>query len=91
MSTVEIRKILMEYWDPIGIRDTSQQDEYDDYIPMILWILGPGDRHFMVREQLFNHLWRVETLEMGLWPSRSGAETKAARIDTVVDKLLGLS
>ncbi len=33
---VEIRNVLMEYWDPIGVRDeTFAADEYEAYIPKI--------------------------------------------------------
>ena len=39
----EIRRILMERWDPIGVREeTMAADEYDEYATQIFGLLARG-------------------------------------------------
>ena len=73
-----IRRILLQEWDPIGVKDEPlAQGEYDSYIGQIY---GRLIRHES-REQLFEYLWLVETDSMGLYANRS-------RTDHVVELLL---
>lgn len=60
----------------------TAQDEYDGYVHPIYGILL---RHES-RDTLVQHLWRIETEDMGL-----GGNAKArAHIERVVDRLLQL-
>lgn len=39
----KLRRVLLNVWDPIGVRDAPQaQDEYDDYAGLILGALRDG-------------------------------------------------
>lgn len=61
-----IRKILLEEWDPIGIKEIDEaQDEYDFYIPDILKMIGDGQS----ANDLASYLMFVEKERMGLEPA----------------------
>ncbi|MGO9672931.1 MAG: hypothetical protein ACLPSF_01955 [Methylocella sp.] len=34
-----VREILFEDWDPVGFAPLLPRDEYDHYIPAIVWLL----------------------------------------------------
>src|SRR4051812_298760 len=73
-----IQDILLREWDPIGSADNSHaQDEYDAYIHEIYALLI---RHIS-KPQLFEHLWWIETVHMGLYGNRGKTEA-------IADKLL---
>ena len=76
----EIRKVLLHEWDPIGVAEVpAAQDEYDSYIGQIYTMLSRHDpRHLLI-----DHLWEIETVNMG--PAGSRRRTEA-----VVDSLLRL-
>jgi hypothetical protein len=58
-----IHGILLNEWDPIGVREQPlAHNEYDAYIPGIIGLL----RHAAARPTLAEHLHRLETIEMGL-------------------------
>ena len=60
---VEIRRILMSKWDPIGVSDVPEAaDEYDGYIGDVRALL---DRNAPDRE-MADYLRWVETERMGL-------------------------
>ena len=62
-ATVDIRRVLLEVWDPIGVRDVPQaQDEYDCCIPGLLRLLAGGGTD----DQLAEFLWKQGTEHMGL-------------------------
>jgi hypothetical protein len=59
-----IREILLRDWDPIEVGDVAEaQDEYDSYIPGIYGRLI----HRISEQELFDHLWQIETQHMGLF------------------------
>ena len=59
----EIRRVLLEVWDPIGVRDELHaQDEYDSYIGAIYRLLVEGASD----EAITTYLYGVETVQMGL-------------------------
>jgi hypothetical protein len=65
-----IGQILMEHWDPIGVRDVeAAKDEYDRYVPAILGMLNKGTSVIKMAE----HLDHIQIDEMGLaaTPERS--------------------
>lgn len=75
----QIRKILLEYWDPIGVNDVPEaQDEYDNYLGKIFSMLETKASE----DELISHLYWIETDHMGL-TSRSKEAIKP-----IVQKLL---
>jgi len=51
---VQIRHILLQSWDPIGIRDEpNAQDEYDGYIGKLYELLVRGAAYSEVVEYLY--------------------------------------
>jgi hypothetical protein len=72
---VEIRHVLMDVWDPIGIKDErNAQDEYDSYLGGVYELLVSG----AADEDIADHLWRIATERMDL-PAK-----KSDMADTVV-------
>lgn len=58
-----IRAVLMESWDPIGVKDEKAvQDEYDAYLSGILRLL---EQRASVAD-LAKHLHDIATRDMGL-------------------------
>jgi hypothetical protein len=57
----QIRSILNTVWDPIGVAQTVD-DEYDDYIAGIYWLLQSGASE----EMLAKHLRSIEVKQMEL-------------------------
>ena len=80
MLESSIRTILMDEWDPIGVRGVAEaQDEYDDYLAAIAGLLREGAD----ADRIASHLQLVES-GMGL-----AADPRRARV--VALKLLALS
>lgn len=76
-----IKQILLEEWDPIGVKDVPEaQDEYDSYISGVYHRLI----HRVPKHELFDYLWEVENDHMGLYGNRS-------RTETVIEKLVALN
>jgi hypothetical protein len=72
-----IREILLRGWDPIGIGDIAEaQDEYDTYIPGIYGRLI----HRIPEQELFDHLWQIETEQMGLSGDRTKTQQAARKL-----------
>jgi hypothetical protein len=60
---IAIRHVLMDLWDPIGIKDEpGAQDEYDAYIGGVYELLITGASE----DSIEDHLWRIVTERMGL-------------------------
>jgi hypothetical protein len=60
---VAIRHVLMDVWDPIGVKDEpNAQDEYDGYLGAVYERLVTGASD----ESIEDHLWRIVTEHMGL-------------------------
>lgn len=76
-----IKQILLEEWDPIGVKDFPEaQDEYDSYVSDVYHRLI----HRVPKHELFDYLWEVENTHLGLYGNRS-------RTETVVEKLVALN
>ena len=59
----EIRRVLLEAWDPIGVRDEPHaQDEYDSYAGAVYRLLS----EHAPDKAIVEYLYRVETERMGL-------------------------
>ena len=60
---LDIRHVLMQVWDPIGIRDEpNAQDEYDGYLGNVYELLVGGASNACIAE----YLWSVVTERMAL-------------------------
>ena len=60
---VEIRRVLITVWDPIGVRgEPNAQDEYDSYLGNVLALLTSGASD----DQINEHLLRIVTERMEL-------------------------
>lgn len=63
LLTSQIRHVLMEFWDPIGVKDEpNAQDEYDCCIGGIVHLLTEGGTD----EQITDYLYRQAIDHMGL-------------------------
>jgi hypothetical protein len=72
-----IREILLRDWDPVGVGAVAQaQDEYDSYIPGIYGRLI----HRISEQDLFDHLWQIETEHMGLFGNRGKTQQVAQKL-----------
>jgi hypothetical protein len=50
---VEIRHVLLDVWDPIGVKDEpNAQDEYDSYVGEILGLLSTGATDGQISDRL---------------------------------------
>ncbi len=79
-----IRRILLRVWDPIGVADIAEaQDEYDSYVGKIYEILI---RH-EPRHKVVEHLWWIETANMGLAGNRQHTEAVADQLLRLRDEL----
>jgi hypothetical protein len=65
---VAIRHVLMDVWDPIGVKDEpNAQDEYDGYLGGVYELLVSGASDDNIAE----HLWRIVTERMELSAKKS--------------------
>jgi hypothetical protein len=64
---VEIRRVFLDTWDPIGIRDEpNAQDEYDGYIGEVFELLANGSPD----SKILDYLFEAAHEHMGLSSSR---------------------
>jgi hypothetical protein len=67
----ELRKILMDEWDPIGVAGIPEAaDEYDSYLGQIAEHLRNGESG----DQIGDYLRWVEEEQMGLSPTTKARE-----------------
>lgn len=72
-----IRRILLDEWDPIGIRNYPEAaDEYDAYTGFIREQLNSR----VPLQTLIDHLWQIETAHIGLNGDRKHTEQIAKRL-----------
>jgi hypothetical protein len=73
---VELRKVLMEQWDPIGVNGVFEaSDEYDSYIGGVYGLLSRK----VSDQELASHLRKIETQRMGLDQLDASRLPKVAR------------
>ena len=78
-----VRRILLKEWDPIGVKDVPEaQDEYDCYVPGICGLLMRRESP----EEIFRHLWEIETGNMGLQGNREHTRSIASRLVAIIAK-----
>jgi hypothetical protein len=62
-----VRHVLMEHWDPIGVRNTPEaSDEYDRYVGEVYVMLMD---HRASEATINTYLFTIATEHMGLSPS----------------------
>jgi hypothetical protein len=70
-----IRHVLMDVWDPIGVKgEPNAQDEYDGYLGGVYELLVSGVSDKCIED----HLWRIVTERMEL-PAEKSAMTKTVK------------
>ena len=78
----KIRDILMDDWDPIGIKQfTDHVDEYDSYIPKIYSLLI----HRKTQVEMCDYLWWAGTENMGLSGNRAHTESVAVKLMALIE------
>jgi hypothetical protein len=76
----EIRRVLLDYWDPIGVRgEPKAQDEYDSYLGGICELLVSGASD----EEIANHLRGVIEERMELRPQGDATERTVRQLRTI--------
>ncbi len=77
---VEIRRVLLQVWDPIGIRDEpNAQDEYDGYLGYVHELLVGGAPD----ERIAQYLFKVVTEPMELPTTLSEMEDTVAAVPRI--------
>ena len=74
-----IGRILWEEWDPIGMRGSGPDDEYNAYVGGIYGLLARGAD----KAAIVDHLYRIETDTMG-------SPGDPTRLGPIADSLLKL-
>src|SRR5712691_11246513 len=83
-NRAKVREVLMEEWDPIGVRDAPQaQDEYDSYVGRV-YVMLMNER--ATREAIAAYLFDIAADHMGLGIQPGLAE----RCDQTAAILVGL-
>jgi len=78
-----IRDILLKSWDPIGIGDDDDaQDEYAHYVIDIIVLLYSSK----CRCEIFDFLWHLETVHMGLKGNKEKTIKVAREISNLMPK-----
>ena len=61
-AKLQIRRVFLEEWDPIGVRDEpNAQDEYDGYLGGVYELLARA----ATEDEIAAHLREIETVRMG--------------------------
>jgi hypothetical protein len=81
--TDEIRQVLIEQWDPIGVMDDPEwpRDEYDSYIGELYRYLARGES----AEFIARHLCHLEESMMGLGRLPESVRLPVARALKAID------
>jgi hypothetical protein len=75
-----IQTILMNEWDPIGVRGVDQvQDEYDDYVGPVAALVRNG----ATSDRIAGYLLAVEIDRMGLVGEPDRAKHVAAQLNAL--------
>lgn len=79
-----IRGVLMQKWDPIGIKDEpGAQEEYDRYIEGVYRLLADASP----TEGIVDYLYKIETERIGLSSNRKGLHAVAEMLKEINVKL----
>jgi hypothetical protein len=81
-SRMKVREILVQEWNPIGVRDAPDaQDEYDDYVGRV-YVMLMDERASL--DEVAEYLYRIATEHMGLSPRPELAEHSKQAAGTLV-------
>jgi hypothetical protein len=73
----QIDEILWNDWDPIGLNDQEEiRDEYQSYTPHLFKLKTRGAGKVKISE----HLYRIETIDIGLEGNKARCEEVAQKI-----------
>jgi hypothetical protein len=74
----------MDVWDPIGVKDEPNADEYDGYLGGAYELLVNGASD----EDIENYLWRIvtERMELNAKKSRHGEYSKSSPRDSATSQ-----
>lgn len=91
----KIHQMLLQEWDPIGIKEEPLgQKEYDPYVPKLVSLVS----RCAAEQEIFHHLWWVETRKIELPGNRSHTEKIAkqfyyigllAKVESLIEEALG--
>ncbi len=74
-NRARVREVLMQEWDPIGVRDVPQaQDEYDDYVGEV-YVMLMDQR--ATEQEITAYLYDIATNYMELSPRPELVERSA--------------
>ena len=77
----EIRRVLLQYWDPIGIQnEPNAQDEYDGYLGGIYELLVSR----ATNEEIADHLHRIVEERMALHPQTDATERTVRELRAIL-------
>ena len=80
----QISAILLNEWDPIGIKNIPEaKDEYDSYIPSIYNLVISQKSE----EEIFHYLWWIETEYMGLCGDKQQTKIIARKLSLLATSL----
>ena len=72
--SAQVRRALLEVWDPIGINLLPEaKDEYDHYVGYLCQLITANAS----KAAIIEHLWWLETEHMGLCGDREATEAFA--------------
>lgn len=81
-GAAQLRSILLEEWDPIGVRRVPEAaDEYDSYLGQI----GARLREAKTADEIAGYLTDVEKVRMGLGISEAARTRNAALARRLID------
>ena len=80
----KIRQILLNKWDPIGVKEIPEaQDEYDSYIGGIYRLIASHHS----KEDIIEYLYKIEKENMGLFSKQSNLKVVAEELIKIDTKL----
>src|SRR5207248_11732310 len=82
-NRARVREVLMQGWDPIGVRDAPEaQDEYDSYVGRV-YVMLMDER--ASAEIIAEYLYRTATEDMGIssgpWLAERSAQAAHALVN----------
>ena len=78
-----IRMMLWEDWDPIGVNQFPEaSDEYDNYASEVAGMVCRN----ATEQEMFDHLWALETGYFGLQGDRDNTARFAAKLNQFAEQ-----
>lgn len=82
-NRAKVREILMQEWDPIGVRDVPEaQDEYDSYVGRIyVMLMDERASTATIREYLYRTAMEDMGISPGAWLAVRSTQTADALVN----------